>query len=94
VPVILAPLVVPWGRQTCLATLASVTQTPCQIIHVNTYNHNFLLGTRFEVWDIEIYDGRSPCGLKRIEPRAERKTFLGRTNDPPKMTGRDIMPLN
>jgi hypothetical protein len=90
----LTPLLVRGGRQACCATLVSVTQNPCQLIHLNTHDHDFLLGTRVEVWYIEIYDGRSPCGLKRIEPRAERKTFLGRTNDPPKMTGRDIMPLN
>jgi hypothetical protein len=52
-------------------------------MHVNTHDHNFLLGTRFEMWYIEIYDGRSPCGLKLIERRGIQKILLGQPNDPP-----------
>jgi hypothetical protein len=83
----LAPLAVRGGRQTCFATIASVTQNPRQLFHLNTNDPNFLLRTRVEVWYIEIYDGRSPCGLKLIERRGEQKIVLGQTNDPPKMTG-------
>jgi hypothetical protein len=87
----LTPLVVRGGRQTCCATLVSVTQNPCQLMRVDTQDHKNLLGTPFEMWYIEIYDGRSPCGLKLIERRCIQKTLLGRTDDPPKMTGRDII---